>query len=510
MIPKIKEKPKMVIAGPGAGKTYDMVEQIVQAIPSIKPNRILAAITFTNAATDSIKNRLQNLIQIPPNAFIGTNYSFFNQFIFLPFATLFDYAALDKLFLEIDVKEIVDGQCKSKNNPATRNVVRSRIVNKLLRDGKVPFEQIASVSAKLMENTRVRDVVCNRIQFLFKDEFQDTDTVQLRIFEAIRKARKTFMYSVGDPEQYILGFTYNLRGIKKPTFDKIPINRFASNCDECKNDINRRASSRLVEFTNNFHTSIKQASEIGHLESAGVFFISLIDLDTVISKFIGLAQIVDSSCENPRRLLLSYENKTFDDFIDKYDLVPISNDNKRPKSILSESLELISSAVQLSSKGIREKYDLDVVGYRKLGIKVMHAFISEDVQTKDELISFLEDDLNLTCQNGSVNLDTKLNRLTNLLRRNSGAPCGKNFCSSIHKAKGLEAESVLVVAKDRKELQKWLTTNREDRYKDKNDTCRIGYVGFTRAKQILCIACKKPIDNSIRTKLQKLGVEIVG
>ena len=509
MIPKIKEKPTMVIAGPGAGKTYGMVEKIVEAIPSIKPNRILAAITFTNAATDSIKNRLQDLIQIPPNVFIGTNYSFFNQFIFLPFATLFDYAALDKLFLEIDVKKIVDGQCKNKSNPAARNVVRSRVVNKLLRDGKVPFEQIASVSAKLMENTRVRDVVCNRIQFLFKDEFQDTDTVQLRIFEAIRKAKKTFMYSVGDPEQYILGFTYNLRGIKKPTFDKIPINRFASNCDECKNDINKRACSQLVEFTNNFHTSIKQVSEIGHVEFAGVFFISLIDLDTVISKFIGLTQIVGSSCENPRRLLLGYENKTFDVFIDKYGLVPISNDNKRPKSILGESLELVSSAVQLSSKGIREKYDLDVVGYRKLGIKLMHAFISEDVQTKDELISFLEDDLSFTCQNGSINLDSKLNRLVNLLCQDSAA-CGNNFCASIHKAKGLEAESVLVVAKNKNELKKWLTTDYEDRYKDKNDTCRIGYVGFTRAKQILCISCKETIDNPIRTKLRELGVEIVG
>lgn len=271
----------------------------------------------------------------------------------------------------------------------------------------------------------------------------------------------------------------------------------------------KRACSQLVEFTNNFHASIKQVSEVGHVESAGVFFISLIDLDTVISKFIGLTQVVDSSCENPRRLLLGYENKTFDDFIDKYGLVPISNDKKRPKSILGESLELVSSAVQLSSKGIREKYDLDVVGYRKLGIKLMHAFISEDVQTKDELISFLEDDLRFTCQNGSVNLDSKLNRLVNFLCQDSAAR-GNNFCASIHKAKGLEAESVLVVAKNKNELKKWLTTDYEDRYKDKNDTCRIGYVGFTRAKQILCIACKETIDNPIRTKLRELGVEIVG
>ena len=90
MIPKINEKPTMMIAGPGAGKTTDMVTRIVEAIPELKPNRILAAITFTNAATDSIKSRLHNQIQIPPNVFVGTNYSFFNQFILIPLPRCLD------------------------------------------------------------------------------------------------------------------------------------------------------------------------------------------------------------------------------------------------------------------------------------------------------------------------------------------------------------------------------------------------------------------------------------
>ncbi|HDL08104.1 MAG TPA: hypothetical protein ENG35_05125, partial [Desulfobacteraceae bacterium] len=55
MIPKIEDKPTLMIAGPGAGKTHDMVDRIVGAIPDLRPNRILAAITFTNAATDSIR-----------------------------------------------------------------------------------------------------------------------------------------------------------------------------------------------------------------------------------------------------------------------------------------------------------------------------------------------------------------------------------------------------------------------------------------------------------------------
>ena len=44
MIPKIDDKPTMLIAGPGAGKTTDMVERIVEAIPELRPNRVLAAI----------------------------------------------------------------------------------------------------------------------------------------------------------------------------------------------------------------------------------------------------------------------------------------------------------------------------------------------------------------------------------------------------------------------------------------------------------------------------------
>ena len=84
--------------------------------------------------------------------------------------------------------------------------------------------------------------------------------------------------------------------------------------------------------------------------------------------------------------------------------------------------------------------------------------------------------------------------------------CGNHYYSSIHKAKGLEADCVLVVAKDNGELGKWLETDYNERCNDKRDICRIGYVGFTRAKKILCIACKQEIEGSIKEKLKALGV----
>ena len=77
---KIKEKPVLVIAGPGAGKTYDMVSEIVEVLPNLKANRVLAVITYTNAATDSIRTQLCKVVEIPSNIFIGTTHSFLNQF----------------------------------------------------------------------------------------------------------------------------------------------------------------------------------------------------------------------------------------------------------------------------------------------------------------------------------------------------------------------------------------------------------------------------------------------
>jgi DNA helicase-2/ATP-dependent DNA helicase PcrA len=413
----------------------------------------------------------------------------------------------DKVFLEIDVNKIVD-KITTKKTPAIRNRIKSNVVNKLLEEGKIPFGQISGISSKLMEESRIRDIVCNRIQFLFMDEFQDTDTLQIKIFNAIRKGKKTTMYSVGDPEQYILGFTYGHRGIAKPAFDKIPINRFIKVCEECQLNINRRSCEQIVNFTNQFHTSIQQISEKGATENGGVFFIEHNNLNLVISKFIKMTEAVLESCENPKRLFLGYENKTFDGFIETYGLTPISNEHKRQKSLLAESIDLISSATQLSRKSIREHFNFNRVEFRKLGIQLMKAIREGKVGTKNELMDFLNDDLGLPCSNGDVNIDSALKRFWFLLSNDTENP-GHNFHSSIHKAKGLEAECVLVVAKTVNQLQKWLETEFEERCKDKNDTCRIGFVGFTRAKEVLCIACKASINKTAKDKLTNLGVTFV-
>jgi DNA helicase-2/ATP-dependent DNA helicase PcrA len=65
---------KLVIAGPGAGKTYSMVDEVMKVLPNLDNNRFCVVITYTNAATDKIRNKMQKKIKIPENVFIGTIY----------------------------------------------------------------------------------------------------------------------------------------------------------------------------------------------------------------------------------------------------------------------------------------------------------------------------------------------------------------------------------------------------------------------------------------------------
>ena len=506
MIDRIREKPVLVIAGPGAGKTYDMVSRVVEVLPALSPNRVLAVITYTNAATDSIRDRLCRAAEIPPNVFIGTNHSFLNQFILIPYATLFGHVSQDKLFLEMDVREIVkkrlreQGGGKTQDSYAVRNAMRKRITAKLLAKGMVPFEQIPEIAFSLMQNERVRDLVCNRIQYLFIDEFQDVDTCQMRVFDAVRKGRRTTIYAVGDPEQYILGFTY---AGTRPKFRNIPISRFSA--QRRTNDLNRRAYSEIVDFTNHFHTEIKQRATKGSSEHAGVFFIADTNMDAIVRSYRELTRVLDVVGNPVTRFYLAWENRTFEGQVHKFGLTPVSNDSVNTRTLLSEALAWISAVVGLTPKQIRDKCDLDQVDLRKVGMRLMKV-IRERNPTEDELVSFVCDALRLKPEAESIRVSTQLHRLATRLSYDPAAAGDSHQYSSIHKAKGLEADAVLVVASKEKMLKKWLTTDKDGRRDDKSDTCRIGFVGFSRAKQILCTACKQQISDQLKDELRTLGV----
>ncbi|WIL34607.1 3'-5' exonuclease [Bacillus stercoris] len=79
---------------------------------------------------------------------------------------------------------------------------------------------------------------------------------------------------------------------------------------------------------------------------------------------------------------------------------------------------------------------------------------------------------------------------------------------TIHKSKGLQADAVLVVAKNEKELLMWLEDDKDKRLLDQTDKCRLGYVAFSRPKEFLCIACLTPISKETIEILNKFKVNL--
>ncbi len=497
---KTKKKPILVIAGPGAGKTQDMVDRIIEAIPNLENHRVLAAITYTNAATSNIKEGLAKRINIPPNVFIGTNHSFFYKFIFKPFGTLIHKLPKELVFVDLDYEAM------AQDVKGMQRIIKiNSLKKKNLAKGLYGYDEIVGVSTKILEENKCAiKILCNRLQYLFIDEFQDSNNYQLKIFEKIMNEEKTSIYAVGDPEQYIFGWLSRIK-----SFDNIAINKFKEKAEVKPNKKNHRSCDEIVRFTNHFHCEIVQKSEKGSDKRSGVYFIRETDLDKIIKSYGDITKILEGGNISVVKYFLSYANKTLEKVAGKWGLKPISNDSTTDLKLINEALNVISSVVGINGKQICEMYNLDRIGLRKKGFYLVKAIREGKVKNGEDTVGFIKDNLKLRISRGvpRSRFDDKLYRL-NFYESMDDKICECDRYSTIHKAKGLEADAVLAVAENKKQLEKWLMTDKEARRKEKTDMCRIGYVAFSRAKTILCIACLEKIDKQIEKKIEQLGAFI--
>ena len=188
-------KPKFAEAGPGAGKTHAMVDEIVAALQILPSHRFLAAVTYTNAAANTIRDRLSERVpRVRSNVFIGTIHSFVNRFVLMPCAELLTLLPEDRMYVAINPYD--------KVGPKGAAAYEKNLINK----GIVPYSSMIPKARQVLETLGIRDLICGRIAYLFVDEFQDTDIGMFEVFEHFRKAEKTRLYVVGDSEQYVMIF----------------------------------------------------------------------------------------------------------------------------------------------------------------------------------------------------------------------------------------------------------------------------------------------------------------
>jgi DNA helicase-2/ATP-dependent DNA helicase PcrA len=236
------EGPVLVLAGAGSGKTRVLTERIAYLIreKGISPERILA-FTFTNKAAGEMRARVEKLLgrrELP--FWIGTFHATGLKILrreashlgFKPNFAIYDEDDSARL-----IKDVVKGKGWGLDeNPV--NVVRDRIsrwkcglvtpdealeragdpndvrhaeiyrgyVAGLRASNALDFDDlIARVVELFTAHPKVKERYARQFQYVLVDEFQDTNTIQMLMIDAIASQHKN-LFVVGDDDQAIYGW----------------------------------------------------------------------------------------------------------------------------------------------------------------------------------------------------------------------------------------------------------------------------------------------------------------
>jgi len=236
------EGPVLVLAGAGSGKTRVLTERIAYLIreKGISPERILA-FTFTNKAAGEMRARVEKLLgqrELP--FWIGTFHATGLKILRREASHLGlnpNFAIYDEDDAVRLIKDVIKGKGWSLDeNPVA--VVRDRIsrwkcslvtpeealeragdpndvrhagvykgyLAGLRTSNALDFDDlIARVVELFTAHPRVKERYARQFQYVLVDEFQDTNTIQMLMIDAIASQHKN-LFVVGDDDQAIYGW----------------------------------------------------------------------------------------------------------------------------------------------------------------------------------------------------------------------------------------------------------------------------------------------------------------
>lgn len=502
---------KLTLAGPGSGKTTNLVEQIKNATDLLKCNRDMAIITYTNASVADIKEKLLKVIEITPNIFIGTIHSFLMHYFIIPHADALEYdtsqiMVVDKLsedkFDWID-KWVDDRPNMSKSKKQTlKSGIRQKQINLSLegaaKKGVYTYDSILKTAYQLSKKTEIIKAISNKLQYLFVDEYQDISSYGHKIVMAIEKRKRTEISVVGDPDQSIYRFRYGQSqiGERAPKAEKRPIIELKhvaeKQCCIEKLLVNHRSTEEIVQFLHKYSTLDDQIAEKGKL--CKIQFINSCDALEIQEKFEILRRKYD--CKNG--MILAEKNSILKEFSKNKSQEFIFKQNQ---ITLKKITDFVISFTGLSYEKFIETYEFTPYMLRRICVPVRNKMLKGNLSEKEikEMVKRICKELygkNIRYEDSLVQLEDKkqyYNFFTDFQAESTERIDGIK-CMTIHKAKGLEADAVLVIAQSANQLFKWLNMTKSDMEKENDEEYRLGYVAFSRAKKVLAIAAMQEIN----------------
>jgi len=293
-------KPLLIIAGPGSGKTFTLIERISYLVleKKVKPENILIS-TFTEKAAKEIITRISNkLLEIDQvvnldEMYIGTihsiclrfidenieytqlkkNYRIFDQFE----QQYFVYRKLKEFEKLEDYTELIDGEKMGRWRQSSTlvkyiNKISEELVDpdKLIASDVLAISALGRVYKKYLElmadenaldfssiqtqafyllekNPCILEKIREAISYIMIDEYQDTNTVQEKILLKIAGDNPNVCV-VGDDDQGL----YRFRGATIRNILEFPNNFEEYECEVVKLETNYRSHPGIVDFYNSW------------------------------------------------------------------------------------------------------------------------------------------------------------------------------------------------------------------------------------------------------------------
>ena len=504
---------QLTLAGPGAGKTTDMIEQIIEKLPCLQPNRDMAVITYTNESVKDIKKKINQSICIPRNVFIGTIHSFLVHYFIIPYAFTLGYKSnpimivdkfdttgmgwidqwAEKKFSDIRIRE------SRKIGLIQRHYKISR--ENAARNGIYTYDSIIKISKELAEKNDISKLVSNKLQFLFIDEYQDISKYAHDIVMQLEKKHLTYIAVVGDPDQSIYRFRYGSSqiGERAPAENKQPIILLQSlppkECSIRKLLINHRSSQEIVEFNNKYGTLDNQVPEKESV--CKICFMQQKKASMMLDQLMKLGE--KYCCKS--YLVLGKKQKTADYYKPNNRSFGAENRYISLKSIT----DFIIAKSGMSHRDFLTKYDIDKCILNHIAAEVRKRY---DIQQLEEEL-LLEKIRNVAMESYGISLVFKDALGIDDSKKVVSFGFSKNWDAedesgttneirflTIHKSKGLEADCVLVVAETENEFFKWINMTPRNMKSLSDEDYRLAYVAFTRARRVLILTCLQDIDTS--------------
>ncbi len=267
--------PALIIAGPGSGKTYVIVERINYLINELKciPRNILV-ISFTKVASEEMKNRY--ILKYGNNHVnFGTFHSVF--FNILRFCNPPKYN-LENLLSEFKKKDYIQkimlslGELDSEDSTEKfieeTSLMKNQIIDvKYYNPKNLPkdiffetytrFENFKKENnffdfddmlyecyKEIRDNEIVKQSFSDKYKYILIDEFQDINRVQFETIKLLAENNNN-LFVVGDDDQTI----YQFRGAQ-PEF-LLQFEEHFSNTNKVILDVNYRSEPSIIKYSNN-------------------------------------------------------------------------------------------------------------------------------------------------------------------------------------------------------------------------------------------------------------------